>query len=123
MADLAARLTAQRLDLAGRERREVVVHVERLLHVAEQRVELLLVVLGAQRDGDQRLGLATREQRRAVRARQDAGLDRDLADLVGGAAVDPAARGERATARPLLLELGVRGVDVLGLAGPRLTLG
>ena len=105
VADLAARLAAQRLHLARRERREVVVHVERLLRVAEQRVELLLVVLGAERDGDERLGLATGEQRRAVRARQHAGLDADRADLVGVAAVDALARRQRVTARPLLLEL------------------
>ena len=100
MADLAARLAAQRLDLARRERREVVVHVERLLPVAEQRVELLLVVLGAERDGDQRLGLAAGEQRRAVRARQHAGLDRDRADLVGAAAVDALARRQRVDRAP-----------------------
>src|SRR6185312_3494212 len=104
VADLAARLTAQRLDLSRRERREVVVHVERLLLVTEQRVELLLVVLGAERDRDQRLGLAALEQRRAVRPRQHADLDRDRADLVGPPAVDARPRRQRVTARPLLLE-------------------
>src|SRR6185312_1520175 len=123
VADLAARLTAQRLDLSRRERREVVVHVERLLLVAEQRVELLLVVLGAQRHRDERLRLATGEQRRAVRARQHAGLDRDRADLVGIAAVDALAGRQRVPAGPLLLDLAERRVDVLRLAVPRLALG
>ena len=52
-----------------------------------EQLDALLVVLGAQRDGHQRLGLAAGEQRRAVRARQDAGFDGDGTDLVEGAAI------------------------------------
>ena len=41
-----------------------------------QRVDDLLVAPGAERDGHQRLGLAAREQRRAVGARQHADAHR-----------------------------------------------
>ena len=50
----------------------------------------LLVFLGAQRGGDQRLGLAAGEQRRAVHTGEYADLDGDVADLVHGAAVGDA---------------------------------
>src|SRR5205823_13450107 len=115
VTDFAARLAAQRLDLTRRERREVVVHVERALLVAEQRVELLLVVLGAERHRDERLPLAARDQRRAVRAWQHADLDRNVADLVGTTAVDARARRQRVPAGPLLVQLAERGLEGLGI--------
>jgi hypothetical protein len=51
-----------------------------------------------------------------VRARQHAGLDRDLTNIVGVTAVDALAGRQRMTARPLLLELGERRIDLLELA-------
>ena len=55
-----------------------------------QQFDALLVVLGAERHRDQRLGFAAREQRRTVGARQDAGFDGDLADFVERAAIGTA---------------------------------
>ncbi len=52
-----------------------------------ERVEPHLLARGAERDDAERLRLAAREQRRAVRARRDADLDRDRPDLLRAAAV------------------------------------
>ena len=51
-------------------------------------LDLLLVVRGAERAGDERLRLAAREDDRAVNAREHAGLAPDRADLVELAAVE-----------------------------------
>ena len=93
VADLAAAGAAHHLDFAGRERREVVVQHERLGGLAGHvdAVDPLLVVRGAERHGDERLGLAAGEQRRAVGAGQHADLDRDRPDGVEVAAVHPLA--------------------------------
>ena len=79
VADLAAAGAAHRPHFTRRERREVVVQHERLGRLLRlvDAVEALHVVGGAERRGDQRLRLAAREQRRAVRARQHAGVDGD----------------------------------------------
>src|SRR5438552_1178499 len=58
------------------------------IRLALQRLDLLLVGLGAEGGGDEGLRLAAREERRAVRARQVAGLDADRPDLVRLAAVE-----------------------------------
>ena len=80
VADFAAARAAHEADFADAERREVVVQHEALGGFAGlQQLDALLVVLGAQRDRHQRLRFAAREQRRAVRARQHAGFDGDLA--------------------------------------------
>ena len=63
-------------------------HHEAIAVLALQRVDDLLVARGAERRGHQRLGLAAREQRRAVRARQQAGAYRDRAHGARIAAVD-----------------------------------
>src|SRR5437763_14963309 len=78
MADLAALRRAHAAGLASRIGRHVVVEHEALAILAGERVDDLLVAPGAERDGDQRLRLAAREQRRAVGARQhaDAAADR-----------------------------------------------
>ena len=96
VADLAAAGAAHRSHFAGGERREVVVQHERLRRLAGlvDAVEPLHVVRRAERGRDERLRLAAREQRRAVRARQEPGLDRDRADSFGVAAVDALARLE-----------------------------
>ena len=54
---------------------------------------------------DERLRLAAREQRRAVRARQHAGVDRDRADFVRLAAVDAVARVEHLRAQLVVLDV------------------
>ena len=63
MADLATAGAAHRLDFADRKRREVVVQHEALPHFAVDHFDLLLVVVGAERDGDERLRLTAREER------------------------------------------------------------
>ena len=59
------------------ERREVVVQHEALLGFAFEGFEALLVVVGAEGGGDQRLGFAAGEERRTVGAGQNADFDRD----------------------------------------------
>src|SRR3954467_12184537 len=58
-----------------------------LLRLEAERVEPHLLARGAEGDDRQSLRLAAREQRRAVRARGDADLDRDRPDLVRRATV------------------------------------
>ena len=70
-----------------------------------QRVDDLLVARGAERGHDERLRLAAREQRRAVRARQDAGADGDRAHGARVAAVDARLAGEDLVAHDLGFEL------------------
>ena len=76
MADFAAAGRAHAAGLADRVGREVVVQQEAFLVGAFQRVDVLLVLAGAERGDHQRLGLAAGEQRRAVGARQDADFGR-----------------------------------------------
>ena len=85
--------------------REIVVQQEGLLVRARQRVDPLLVLAGAERGDHQRLGLAAGEQRRAVRARQDAGFRHDRAHGLEVAAVDALAGVEDVPADDLGLEL------------------
>ena len=89
VADLAAAGAAQELHFADRERREVVVQHEPAVDLALDRFDLLLVVRRAERDGDERLRLAAREDGRAVHAGQHADLRPDRPDLVELAAVEP----------------------------------
>ena len=105
MADLAAARTAQKRHLADRERREVVVQHEPLVELAADVLDLLLVVRGAERAGDERLCFAAREDDRSVRPGKDAGLAPDRPDLVELAAVEPVSALEHFVAQHLLLEL------------------
>src|SRR5438445_538320 len=73
--------------LAHGERREVVVQHVRLPGLALELLHPLLVGLRPERGDHERLRLAAREQAGPVRAREQADLDRDRADLVGLAAV------------------------------------
>src|SRR5439155_16475888 len=66
---------------------EVVVVEVVLLGLEPEGVETHLLLERAQRGDRDGLRLATREQRRAVRARQEPSLDGDRADLLLGAAV------------------------------------
>ena len=78
---------------------------EALPRLAVDGLDLLLVVGGAERRGDERLGLAAGEQAGAVGARQHADLDRDVADLVELAAVEALAALEDLVAQDLLLQV------------------
>ena len=77
VADVAALRAAHEAGLADRERREVVVVEVALLGLEPERVEPHLLARGAERGHREGLRLAAREERRAVRARSDAHLDRD----------------------------------------------
>ncbi len=77
-----------------------------------QRVDDLLVVAGAERGDDQRLGLAAGEQRRAVGARQDADFGHDRADGAGVAAVDAAAVRHDVAAHDRAFQLLQRRAEV-----------
>ena len=77
VADFAALRRTDKAGLADAERREVVVQHERLFALAFDRVDDLRIAARAQRRDDNRLGLATREQRRTVRTRQNADLHVD----------------------------------------------
>ena len=96
-----------------------------LFGLQAERVEAHLLLERAHRDDAQRLRLPAREQRRAVRARRDADLDRDVADLVLAAAVGALLVDGDALADDRLLELVERhlhgGAALLGVraAAPR----
>ena len=72
VADFAAAGRAHAAGFTDRVGREVVVQHEVLLVGAFERVDELLVFAGAERGDDERLRFAAGEQRRAVRARQNA---------------------------------------------------
>ena len=100
---------------AHAERREVVVEHEVLPLLAFVAFQPLAVVGGAQRCGNQCLGFAAGEQRRAVRAGQNAGLDGDGANLVEGAAVGTdAVLGHLLAEDPLAQMLVIGGQLLLG---------
>ena len=82
VTDVAALDAAHATGLPDRERREVVVVPVVLFGLQAERVQAHLLLERAHRDDAQRLRLAAREQRRAVRARRHADFDRDVADLV-----------------------------------------
>ena len=77
----------KRFDLARGERGEVVVEHEAAEDVALERLQLLLVILGAERRRHERLRLAPGKERGAVDARQIADLGPDGAYLGHPAAV------------------------------------
>ena len=91
VSDLPPAGAAHHLDFPGGVRREVVVQHERLggLPGHVDAVDPLLVIGGAQRHRDQRLGLAPGEERRTVGPGEHTGLDRDRADRLQVAAIDP----------------------------------
>src|SRR6266480_1830474 len=91
VAHLAPPGRAEPASLANREWGKIVVEQERLLVGSLQRIDELLVLPGAERGDRHRLGLAAREQRRPVRARQHSGLAYDRAHGAQVAAVDATA--------------------------------
>ena len=105
VADFAPARAAHEADFAHAERREIVVQHEALEGFARlQQLDALLVVLGAERDRNQRLRFAAREQGRTVGARQNARFDPDLADFVECAAIGTAVVLQHLIAEDALLE-------------------
>ena len=104
VADLAAADAGHTSNFTNGERREVIVQHEAALLLALVALHALCVVGGAERGGDERLGFAAGEERGAVHAGEDAGLDRDLADLVEGAVIGADAVVENLVAEDLLAE-------------------
>ena len=123
VADVAALGAAHEAGLAHRERREVVVVPVELLRLEPEGVEAHLLLQRAQRGDGQRLRLAAREQPRAVRARGDADLDRDRADLALGAAVGTLLLLGDALADDRLLEPVEGELRALAVLGVRVGLG
>ncbi len=113
VADLAPAGRAHAAGLADRIGGEVVVEQEALLVGAVERVDVLLVLAGAERRDHERLRLAAGEERRAVRARQHADLRQDRADGRHVASVDAAAVVEDVPAH----HLGLRVVERFGDLG------
>ena len=111
VADLAALGAAEASGFTDRVGREVVVQQERFLVRSRQRVDVLLVLAGAERGHDHRLGFAAGEQRRAVGAGQHADFGDDLADGLGIAAVDALAGVENVPANDLGFEFLEHGGD------------
>ena len=110
MADLAAARPADRPDLADGEGGHVVVEHELLAVLVHDAVDPLLVGAGAEDGGDQGLGLAALEERRAVRAGQQADLALDRPQVLGAAAVGPLAVEDQLADDPLL-DRGEGGLD------------
>ncbi len=105
MPDFAAARAAHEAHFADAERREVVMQHEALEGFARfEQFDALLVVFGAESDGNQRLRFAAGEQRGTVRARQNARFAPDLADLVERAAIGTPARIQHLVAEDLLFQ-------------------
>ena len=104
VADFAPLGAADASGFADRVGREVVVQQELLLVGSRQRVDVLLVLAGAERGHHHRLGLAAGEQRRTVGARQYADFGDDLAHGLEVAAVDALAGIEDVPAHDLGFE-------------------
>ena len=128
MADFTTSRRTETTDFTNRIGREVVVEHEILVTQPVEAIDHLLRVLGAQSRGADRLRFATREQRRTVRARQEADHRFDRTDLRGRTTVDALAiledRGADDFGFELLDEL-VRGHLVLrcGIGKGQLCLG
>src|SRR5262245_61185019 len=105
MANLSSARPAQEGDFADRERWEVVVEHETLPGLAFEALDLLRVLGGAERAGDERLRFAACEDGRAVCPRQDAGFDPDRPHFVEGSAVEPDAALEDFVAEHALFEV------------------
>jgi len=86
--------------------------------LAHQRVDDLLVLLGAEGGDHQRLGLAAGEQRRAVGARQHAQPDLDRPHGAGVASVDARLAFENLAAHDARLQIEQDRVDHV-VVGPR----
>ncbi len=117
VADFAASGRADAAGFADREGREVVMQQERFFVGALQRVDELLVLAGAERGDDQRLGFTAGEERRAVCARQHADFRDDLPHGGEVAAVDALAGVENVPAHDLGFQLLEHAGDPLLVVG------
>ena len=116
VADLTTAQTAGGLRLARREGREIIVEHELLGTLHEHLVLDLLVHLRAERNGGQRLRLASCEEARTMGCGQVVGLAPDRTDLVRATAVETLALVENHVAHRLLLHVVVEiAVDERGL--------
>ncbi len=104
VTNLATARSAQERNFAHRERREIVVQHEALLGFAFEGLQPLHVVAGAQRGGDQRLGFAASEDRRAVSPGQHADFNPDIANLIELAAIGTALLFDHLLAEDLLAQ-------------------
>src|SRR5579859_77919 len=105
VADFTTAGSAIRFYFADAERRKIVVEHEALESVLrEEKIEALMVFLGAEGEGGEGLRFAAREQGGAVNARKQSGLAGDFADLVELAAVGTAARVQNFVAENFFLE-------------------
>ena len=99
---------------------------EPLAVLAGQRVDHLLVLAGAERGDDQRLGFAAGEQCRAMGPGQNADFADDRTDRLGVATVDADAGIEDLAAHDVGFQLledlagNLKVVRLLGLVGQRL---
>ena len=111
--DLAPLGRSHHAGFADAERRKIVVQHERLFAFAREAVDDLRVASRAQGRDDQCLGLAAREQRRAVSSRQHAGADVDAAHGLGVAAVDARVPIEDLAAHQPIFEIREFSTDLL----------
>jgi hypothetical protein len=93
---------------------KVVMQHERLFALAGQAIDDLRIAARARGRHDQGLGLAAREQRGSVRARQYAGADVDRAHRLGVASVDARMAIENALAHQTIFEIEEFGADLIG---------
>src|SRR5689334_16923525 len=113
VADLAALRRPHHAGLTDRERWEVVVKHERLAAFAFERVDDLRIARGTERRHHERLGLATREERRAMRPRQHAHLHGDRTHGLMIAAVDARLAIQHTLAHDVALELEQLGLHLI----------
>ena len=104
MADVAALGAAHEAGLPDRVGREVVVVHVPAVGLEREVVDALTLLGGAEREQAHDLRLAAREETRAVRARRNADLTRDRADLVRPAAVRAALLDRDLAADELLVD-------------------
>jgi hypothetical protein len=105
VADVTPLRAAHEAGLAHRERREVVVVPVELLRLEPEGVQPHLLLQRAERGHAEGLRLAAGEERRAVGAREQTGLDRDRSDLLRRAAVGTDLLDRDALAHRVLLDL------------------
>ena len=122
MADFAPPRRAHAAGLADRIGWKIIMQEEALLIGALETVDELLVLAGAECRDDQRLRLATGEQRRAMRARQNANFRDDRANRLDITPVDPDAGIENVPADNLGLQI-VKDLGHLLLGKFRLGIG
>jgi hypothetical protein len=105
VADFAPTGTAQELDFAHAEWREVVVQHKTLeLVLLEEQVKALHVFLGAQRERGERLRFSSCKERGAMNAREQAHFAGNLANLVEGAAIGTPAGVQDVVAEDILAQ-------------------